>query len=186
MASSAIEAAMLARPLRVPNHVLPVMRDASSYSRDQPVNLRQFASRLNDDTRCRAQAAGHGRERSRARSCRAGKRKQTVLERSVRSADRSSISTVSDVSTWPLPAARQRHVGLPLPQFASFNARSLRNKVDASSEEFTIHGINITSALFSWSTPLKSHWRLCTCLTPPDWTAAETVWHSSTGWLTRV
>jgi len=90
---------MLARPLRVPNHVLPVMRDDSSYSRDQPVNLRQFASRLNDDTRCRAQAAGHGRERSRARSCRAGKRKQTVLERSVRSADRSSISTVSDVST---------------------------------------------------------------------------------------
>ena len=55
------------------------------------------------------------------------------------------------VSTRPLPAARQRHVGLPLPQlkFASFNARSLRNKVDAPSDLLTIHGIDITSALFS-------------------------------------
>ena len=35
----------------------------------------------------RAQAAGPGCERSRARGCRAGKRKQTVLEHSVRSAD---------------------------------------------------------------------------------------------------
>ena len=37
-----------------------------------------------------------------------------TLERSVRSADRSTISTASVVSTRPLPAARQRHVGLPL------------------------------------------------------------------------
>jgi len=59
------------------------MRDDSSYSRDQPVNLRQFAPRLDDVTPCRVQAAGPGRERSRARGCRAGKRKQTVLERSV-------------------------------------------------------------------------------------------------------
>jgi len=68
------------------------MRDDSSYSRDQPVNLRQFAPRLDDVTRCRA-----------------GKRKQTVslLERSVRSADRSTISTTSVASTRPLPAARQ-------------------------------------------------------------------------------
>ena len=64
LAGSAIEAAMLA-PLRVSSHVRPVMRDDSSYSRDQPVNLRQFAPRLDDVTRCRAQAAGHGRERSR-------------------------------------------------------------------------------------------------------------------------
>ena len=71
-------------------------------------------------------------------------------------------------------------------KFASFNARSLRNKVDATSDLFTIHGIDITSALFCWSTRLKSHWRLCPCLTPPDWTPAETVWHSSTGWLTRA
>ena len=52
-------------PLRVSSHVRPVMRDDSSYSRDQPVNLRQFAPRLDDVTRCRAQAAGPGRERSR-------------------------------------------------------------------------------------------------------------------------
>ena len=151
LASSAIEAAMLARPLRVPSHVRPVMRDDSSYSRDQPVNLRQFAPRLDDVTRCRAQAAGPGRERSRDRGCRAGKRQQTVLERSVRSADRSTMSTASVISTRPLPAARQRHVGLPLPQlkFASFNARSLRNKVDATSDLFTIHRIDITSASFS-------------------------------------
>ena len=83
LASSAIEAAMLARPLRVPSHVRPVMRDDLSYSHDQPVNLRQFAPRLDDVTRCCAQAAGPGRERSRARGCRAGKRKQTVLDRSV-------------------------------------------------------------------------------------------------------
>jgi len=146
-----MEAAMLARPLRVLSHVRPVMCDDSSYSRDQPVNLRQFASRLDDVTRCRAQAAGPGHERSRAHGCRAGKRKQTALERSVRSADRSTISTVCVVSTRPLPAARQRHVGLPLPQlkFAFFNAQSLRNKVDATSDLFTIHGIDITSALFS-------------------------------------
>jgi len=103
---------MLARPLRMSSHVRPVMRDDLSYSRDQPVNLRQFAPRLDDVTRCRAQAAGPGRERSRACGCRACKRKQTVLERSVRSADRSTISTANVVSTRPLPAARQRH-GLP-------------------------------------------------------------------------
>ena len=115
---------MLARPLRVLSHVRPVMRDDSSYSRDQHVNLRQFAPRLDDVTRCHAQATGRGRERSRARGCRAGKHKQTVLERSVRSADQSTISTASVRSTRPLPAARQRHIGLPLPQlkFASFNA----------------------------------------------------------------
>ena len=78
LASSAIEAAMLARPLRVLSHVRPVMRDYSSYSRVQPVNLRQFAPRLDDVTRCRAQTAGPGRERSRARGCRAGKRKQST------------------------------------------------------------------------------------------------------------
>ena len=141
---------MLAWPLRVLSHVRPVMRDDSSYSRVQPVNLRQFAPRLDDVTRCRVLAAGPGRERSRARGCRAGKRKLTVLERSVRSADRSTIFTASVVSTRLLPAARQRHVGLPLPQlkFASFNVRSLRNKVDASSDLFTIHGIDTTSALF--------------------------------------
>ena len=118
---------MLARPLRVLSHVHPVMRDDSSYSRDQPVNLHQFAPRLDDVTRCRAQAAGPGRERSRARGCRASKRKQTVLQRSVLSADRSTISTASVVSTRPLPAARQRHVGLPLPQlkFVSSNVRPI-------------------------------------------------------------
>jgi len=66
------------------------------------------------------------------------------------------------------------------------SVRSLRNKVDATSNLDTIHGIDITSAPFSWSTPLKSHRRLCTCLTARDWTAVETVWHSSTGWLTRA
>jgi len=133
---------MLARPLRVLSHMRPVMRDDSSYSRDQPVNLRQFAPRLDDVTRCRAQPAGPVCERSRARGCRAGKRKQTVLEHSVRSADRSTISTASVVSTRPPLAARQRHVGLPLPQlkFAPFNVRSLLNKVDATSDLFTIHG----------------------------------------------
>jgi len=106
---------MLARPLHVLSHMRPVMHDDSSYSRDQPVNLRQFAPRLDNVTRCRTQAAGPGRERSRACVCHAGKRKQTVVECSVRSADRSTISTASVVSTRPLPAARQRHVGLPLP-----------------------------------------------------------------------
>jgi len=61
----------------------PAMRDDSSYSRDQLVNLRQYAPRLDDVTRRRAQAAGPGRERSRVRGCRAGKRKQTVRERSL-------------------------------------------------------------------------------------------------------
>ena len=87
-----------------------------------------------------------------ARGCRAGKRKQTVLERSVRSADRSTISTASVASTRPLPAARQRHVGLPLPQlkFATFNVRSLRNKFDATSDLFTIHGIDILCLTERW------------------------------------
>jgi len=78
LASSAIEAAMLAWPLRVLSHVRPVMRDDSSYSRDQPVNLRQFAPRLDDVTSWRAQAAGPGRVRSRSRGCRAGKRKNST------------------------------------------------------------------------------------------------------------
>jgi len=89
-----------------------------------------------------------------ARGCRAGKRKQTVLERSVRSADRSTISTATAnvASTRPLPAARQRHVGLPLPQlkFATFNVRSLRNKVDATSDLFTTHGIDILCLTETW------------------------------------
>jgi len=141
--------------------VRPVMRDDSSYSRDQLVNLRQYATRLDDLTRRCAQAAGLGRERSRARGCRAGKRKQTVLERSVRSADRSTISTASAASTRPLPAARQSHVGLPLPQlkFATFNVRSLRNKVDATSDLFRRRGIGcrITSAPSSRLTPSTPH-----------------------------
>ena len=53
----------------------------------------------------------------------------------MRSADRSTTSDASVASvTRPLPAARQRHVGLPPPQlnFATFNVRSLRHKVDAT------------------------------------------------------
>ena len=111
------------------------MRDDLLYSRDQLINLRQYAPRLDDVMRRRALSAGLGRERSRARGRRAGKRKQSVLARSVRSADRSTILDASVASvTRPLPTARQRHVCLPPPQlnFATFNVRSLRNKVDAT------------------------------------------------------
>jgi len=91
----------------------------------------------------------------------------------------------------PLPAARQRHVGLPLPQlkFATFNVRSLRNKVDATSDLFRRNGFGCrpTSAPSSRLTPSTPHWRL-TCLTARDWllTAAETMRQSSTVWLTRA
>ena len=110
------------------------MRDDLSYSRDQLINLRQYAPRLDHVTCRRALSAGLGRERSRARGRRAGKRKQTVFARSDRSADRSTTPDASAGSvSRPLPTERQRHVGLPPPQlnFATFNVRSLRNKVDA-------------------------------------------------------
>jgi len=80
----------------------------------------------------------------------------------------------SAASTRPLPAARQRHVGLPLPQlkFATFNVRSLRNKVDATSDLFRRSGFGCrtTSAPSSRLTPSTPHWRL-TCLTARDWIA---------------
>jgi len=86
-------------------------------------------------------------------------------------ANRSTISIASIASTRPLPAARQRHVGLPLPQlkFSTFNVRSLRNKVDATSHLFTTHGIDILCLTETWhedadDVPTASHPRH-----PVDW-----------------